>query len=88
MSTGTLAAIEGIPAADVIDPINGPLNLYWHARSDTVDKCSPVSLGVDGDTVFKTLDALEASGTLLDLQPIKAARPTLGLCLGQSRFFW
>jgi glutaminyl-peptide cyclotransferase len=53
----------GIPAVDVIDLDYGPLNLYWHTRSDTVDKCSPPSLGIVGDTV---LDALEASGTPME----------------------
>ena len=49
----------GIPAVEVIDLDYGPLNLYWQTRFDTVDKCSPASLAIVGDTVLSTLDALE-----------------------------
>ena len=55
-----LAFLElGIPAVEVIDLDYGPLNLYWQTRFDTVDKCSPASLAIVGDTVLSTLDALE-----------------------------
>lgn len=48
----------GIPAVDVIDLDYGPFNLYWHRRSDSLDKCSSVSLAIVGDTVLQTLEAL------------------------------
>ena len=54
----------GIPAADVIDLDYGPSNLYWHTRSDTVDKCSAISLAIVGNTVFKTLEELEGKAVL------------------------
>ena len=56
----------GIPAADVIDLDYGPLNLYGHTHSDRVDKCSPAILRIVRDTIFKTVDALEASGTPME----------------------
>ena len=37
---------------------SGPLNLYWHTHSDTVDRCRAASLAIVGDTVLKTLEAL------------------------------
>jgi|SRR5215472_1389344 len=33
---------HGVPTTDIIDLNYGPLNLFWHSRSDTPDKCSPV----------------------------------------------
>jgi glutaminyl-peptide cyclotransferase len=50
----------GIPAADIIDLDYGPLNLYWHTRHDSADKCSPLSLGIIGAVVTGTLDTLES----------------------------
>ena len=51
----------GIPAVDIIDLNYGPLNLYWHSRYDTVDRCSPASLEIVGRVVLKTLGVLEAA---------------------------
>ena len=36
---------RGIPAVDIIDLDYGPLNLYWHTRYDTLDRCSAASVG-------------------------------------------
>jgi Zn-dependent M28 family amino/carboxypeptidase len=49
----------GIPAIDIIDLDYGPLNLYWHTRFDTVDKCSPKSLGVVGAVVLRTVGVVD-----------------------------
>ena len=56
----------GVPAVDIIDLDFGPFNLYWHSRSDTVDKCSPASIAVVARVVLATLVALE---THLPFQP-------------------
>ncbi len=55
----------GIPAVDLIDftygtdEVNfgpgGPENAYWHTARDTVDKLSPRSLKIVGDTVLRAL---------------------------------
>ncbi|MCS7079823.1 MAG: M28 family peptidase [Chloracidobacterium sp.] len=55
----------GIPAVDLIDftygkdEVNfgpgGPDNAYWHTARDTVDKLSPRSLKIVGDTVLRAL---------------------------------
>jgi Zn-dependent M28 family amino/carboxypeptidase len=50
---------HGIPAVDIIDLDYGPLNLYWHTRLDTADKCSPGSLEIVGQVVQKSLQVLE-----------------------------
>ena len=55
---------RGVPAVDVIDLDYGPLNLYWHTRLDTLDHCSPVSLGVVGQVVIALLQKLEPTATL------------------------
>ena len=44
---------------DLIDLAYGPLNLYWHTRLDTADKCSPGSLEIVGQVVQKSLQVLE-----------------------------
>ena len=44
---------------DVIDLDYGPLNLYWHTHSDSMDKCSAASLAIVGDSLLKALDELE-----------------------------
>jgi len=54
---------RGIPAVDIIDLDYGPLNLYWHTRLDTLDKCRPGSLQVVGQVVQNTLEVLEAVGS-------------------------
>jgi Zn-dependent M28 family amino/carboxypeptidase len=51
----------GVPAIDIIDLDYGPFNLYWHSRSDTLDKCSPASLAIVARVVLATLAALETT---------------------------
>jgi hypothetical protein len=51
----------GVPAIDIIDLDYGPFNLYWHSRSDAVDKCSPASLAIVARVVLATLAALETT---------------------------
>jgi hypothetical protein len=51
----------GVPAVDIIDLDYGPFNLYWHSRSDTVDKCSPASLVIVARAVLANLAALETT---------------------------
>jgi Zn-dependent M28 family amino/carboxypeptidase len=51
---------EGIPAVDLIDFDYGFSNTYWHSKEDTVDKCSPRSLQIVGDTVLKALPLIES----------------------------
>lgn len=51
---------EGIPAVDLIDFDYGFSNAYWHSAEDTVDKCSPRSLQIVGDTVLKALPLIES----------------------------
>ncbi len=52
-------AQAGVPAVDLIALDYGPFNLYWHTSHDTVDKCSPASLGIVGRVVLNTLAVLE-----------------------------
>jgi len=42
----------GTPAIDVIDFEYGQGNMYWHTKADTLDKLSPASLKVVGDSVL------------------------------------
>lgn len=62
LDNGTIAS--GTPAMDLIDLPYGPLNSYWHSRFDTVDKCSPVSLGIVGRVILRVLPVLEAAPSL------------------------
>ncbi len=48
----------GIPVADIIDIDYGFNNLYHHTTQDTMDKLSPQSLQIVGDTVLETIRAL------------------------------
>ena len=48
----------GVPVADLIDLNYGFNNLYHHTTEDTLDKLSPNSLQVVGDTVLETTRAL------------------------------
>ena len=45
----------GVPSADLIDLDYGPNNSYWHTTKDTLDKLSPKSLEVVGNTVLKVV---------------------------------
>lgn len=62
LDNGTI--LSGIPAIDLIALPYGPLNFYWHTRFDTVDKCSPVSLGIVGRVILRVLPVLEAAPSL------------------------
>ena len=57
----------GVPSADLIDfqygtdktyGPGGPTNAYWHSAADTLDKLSPESLKIVGDTVLASLPRL------------------------------
>lgn len=48
----------GIPVVDVIDFNYGFNNLFHHTTEDTMDKISPKSLQIIGDTVMETIRAL------------------------------
>jgi glutaminyl-peptide cyclotransferase len=53
---------DGIPAVDLIDFEYGSapgLNDYWHTDQDTLDKLSPKSLAVVGQTVLRMITLLE-----------------------------
>ncbi|MAW59441.1 MAG: hypothetical protein CMJ94_01255 [Planctomycetes bacterium] len=54
---------KGIPAIDLID-FNYPniSNRYWHTDEDTLDKCSPESLGLVGRLVLAALPRVLAKG--------------------------
>ncbi len=49
-------AMEGVPTADLIDFEYGPANGWWHTTEDTMDKLSPRSFEIIGQTVLKTLE--------------------------------
>ncbi len=45
----------GVPSADLIDLDYGPNNSYWHTTKDTLDKLSPKSLEIVGNTVLQVV---------------------------------
>ena len=49
----------GIPSLDLIDFDYGPDNAWWHAKDDTLDKCSAKSLGITGRIVLASLPGIE-----------------------------
>ncbi len=49
----------GVPSVDLIDFSYGPGNSWWHSPEDTLDKCSPQSLGVIGTIVLAGLPNVE-----------------------------
>lgn len=51
----------GVSAVDIIDFDYGPDNSYWHAAGDTIDHCSPESLGIVGRVVSAMLGELNRS---------------------------
>jgi Zn-dependent M28 family amino/carboxypeptidase len=51
----------GVSAVDLIDFDYGPNNSYWHSAKDTLDHCSPQSLGIVGRVVMGSLMELEKS---------------------------
>lgn len=50
---------EGIPAVDLIDFNYGFSNIDWHSERDTIDKCSPRSLQIVGNTMLRALPRIE-----------------------------
>ena len=49
---------RGVPCADVIDLDYGYNNVFHHTPQDTMDKLSPKSLEIVGDTVLETIQLL------------------------------
>ena len=50
----------GVPVVDLIDFNFGYDNVFHHTTQDTLDKLSPASLQIVGDTVLETIRALDA----------------------------
>jgi len=50
---------RGVPCADIIDLDYGYNNVFWHSPQDTVDKLSPKSLEIVGDTILETVHILD-----------------------------
>ena len=50
----------GVPVADLIDFDYGYQNAFWHTTEDTVDKISPKSLGIVGDTMLQAVWMLDS----------------------------
>lgn len=50
----------GIPVADIIDINYGYNNVFHHTPDDTLDKLSPQSLKMVGDTVMETIRLIDA----------------------------
>ena len=50
---------RGVPCADVIDLDYGYQNVFWHTPQDTMDKISPKSLEIVGDTILETIHLLD-----------------------------
>jgi len=47
---------EGVPAINLIDFEFGPRNRWWHTTEDSIDKISPQSLKIIGQTVLQLLE--------------------------------
>jgi len=50
---------RGVPTADVIDLDYGYNNVFHHTPQDTMDKLSPRSLEIVGDTILETIHLLD-----------------------------
>jgi glutaminyl-peptide cyclotransferase len=50
---------RGVPSADVIDLDYGYNNVFHHTPQDTIDKVSPKSLQIAGDTILETVHLLD-----------------------------
>jgi glutaminyl-peptide cyclotransferase len=50
---------RGVPCADIIDFDYGYNNVFWHSPQDTIDKISPKSLQIVGDTILETIQLLD-----------------------------
>ncbi len=55
---------KGVPCADLIDFDYGYNNVLWHTPQDTVDKLSPKSLEITGDTILETVRILDKMDAL------------------------
>ena len=55
---------RGIPSADLIDFDYGYNNVFWHTPQDTVDKLSPKSLEIVGNTILETVRILDKMDSL------------------------
>ncbi len=53
-------AKAGVPVADIIDIDYGYNNVFHHTPEDTIDKLSPESLKIVGNTVLQTIRYLDA----------------------------
>jgi glutaminyl-peptide cyclotransferase len=50
---------RGVPCADIIDFDYGYNNVFWHSPQDTIDKISPKSYQIVGDTILETIQLLD-----------------------------
>jgi len=50
---------RGVPSADVIDLDYGYNNVFWHSPQDAMDKLSPKSLEIVGDTILEAIHMLD-----------------------------
>jgi len=50
---------RGVPSADLIDFDYGYNDVFWHTTQDTVDKLSPKSLEIVGNTILETIGILD-----------------------------
>jgi hypothetical protein len=50
---------RGVPCADVIDLDYGYDNVFWHSPQDTMDKLSPKSFEIAGNTILETIRILD-----------------------------
>ncbi len=50
---------RGVPCADVIDLDYGYNNVFHHTPQDTMDKLSPKSLQIVGDTILEAIRGLD-----------------------------
>lgn len=55
-----VAAVDLLGNVGPVSPSNS-FGSYWHTAKDTLDKCSPGSLGIVGRVVLGTIEDLEAS---------------------------
>lgn len=55
---------RGVPCADFIDFNYGYNDVFWHTTQDTVDKLSPKSLEIVGDTMLETIRILDKMSPL------------------------
>ena len=60
---------KGVASADIIDLDYGYGNAFHHTPQDTMDKLSPKSLQIVGDTVLETVHILDAMQNLPPTQP-------------------